>query len=197
MGNQYKFILLTVLLFCTTKILAQEIVNKGDVIIHISTFAPSVSLGFDYMDIYKRDTKAEILYAKFSYIARTAVNADTAFINVRKNINYSEPLSVGKLTPIFKRHSVYDTTKVIVNLKTDTVYNKILQMITQRTKQELETSIIGVRNYLDGFSFGCEIITDTEKKNISIETPMPDTHPIVSYLLDESYKRLFKKTYPK
>jgi hypothetical protein len=189
-----RFILLIGLLFRTSQLLAQETVNKGDIIIHISTLAPSVSLGFDYMDIYKRGAKAEIVYRKYNSLNFSDVRTDTAYTNLNVETKYKYPK---KLKQIFDRHTTYDTTNVVLNLATDTVYNKILQMITQSTKQELETSIIGLRNYLDGFSLMCEIITYTEKKNISIETPMPDTHPIVSYLLDESYKRLFKKTYPK
>ncbi len=81
----------------------------------------------------------------------------------------------------------------MVNLKTDTVYHKIIQLLTQTTKEELETSKVGERIILDGFGFSCEMITDKGIKNISIRTPTPKSHPIVSAFLKETYRRLFKK----
>jgi hypothetical protein len=192
-----KTILLAALLFYTTSLLAQERVNKGDVIIHISTSSPSFSSRDNHIDVYKRDTKAEIVYRKYNRINYSEVDKDTSYINLNIDIRQIDPEKLKKLGPIFDRHTIYDITKVIVDLKADTAYYNILKLVAQSSKHELETSKVGERVYLDGFSFSCEIITDAGTKYIGIHTPTAETHPIVSSLLNESYDRLFKKNKPK
>lgn len=191
MKNLSKFLLLTILLFYSIKLLAQETVNKGGMIIHIRTTS-SMGSGSDFINIYKEGTKAKIIYAKFDSIAYAKVKKDTSYINIHIDLNRLEPQKFSQLRPIFDRHSVYDTTRVVVNLKTDTAYYKILQLVTQGSKQELETSKIGERIILDGFSFSGEIITNSDIKNIGIHTPTAKSHPIVAALLEESYNRLWK-----
>lgn len=187
------FLLFATSLLYNTMLLAQVTVNKDDMIIHISITSPSVSLGNDHIDIHKQGAKAEITYKKFNTIAFDDVRVDTAYINLG-DIRLIDFKKTKKLGEIFDRHTIYDTTKVIVNLQTDTAYHKTLQLLAQSSKQELETSKIGELIILDGFYLSCEIITATDVKNIYIRTPTPDTHPIVAALLEESYNKLFKKT---
>jgi hypothetical protein len=192
MNSLNKFLLLAALLFYTTKLSAQEAVNKGDMIIHINT-TNAMSFGSNFMHLYKRGKKVEIIYAKFDSIRYAAVRKDTAYINATKDPHYLEPVQAGRLGRIFDRYRVYDTIRSVINLKRDTAYRKILLLLTQTSKEELEKSKIANRYYLDGFGFSCTVITDIDTKDIYVRTPMPDTHPIVSALLTESYNRVFRK----
>lgn len=153
-----------------------------------------MSFHTDFMDIHKKGTTVEIIYRKFNRIDFEKVRVDTAYTNLNIDPNVIDPQKFIRTRPIFDRHSVYDTTRVIINLKTDTTYNKILQLVAQSSKQELETSKVGERIILDGFGFSGEIITNSDIMNISMRSPDAKSHPIVAALLEESYDRLFKKT---
>ncbi len=161
-------------------------------IIHIQT-SNSMTYGSNFMHVYKRGNKAEIMYAKFDSIRNSAVRKDTAYINTIKDPHYLEPKQIGRVGRIFDRYRVYDTVRSVINLKKDTTYRKILLLFAQTSKEDLEKSKIPDRIYLDGFGFSCAVITDAGTKNITIRTPVPDTYPIVSALLKESYDRIFKK----
>lgn len=187
-----KLKLLLILLFFTTRLFAQEIVKKGDLIIHIKI--STMNYGYDYMDIYKRNSKTEIIYAKFDSVDRISMRTDTAYLNAIKNPNYLERENMEKRNLIYNRHSIYDTTKVKIDLKTDTAYNKILLAIAQSTKEELEKNLNPNLRHLDGFGFLCTIITNEDTKNVSIDTPTQQTHPIASALLEKSYNRIWPKS---
>ena len=191
MKNLNKLSLIIALLLFTSISSAQERVNKGDATINIR-ITSSMSSGSDFINIYKRGTTVEIIHRKFNRIDFENVRVDTAYTNINFDPNVIDPQKLNKLRPIFDRHSVYDTTKVVINLKTDTAYQKILQLVAQSGKQELETSKVGERLILDGFGFSGEIITNSDIKNISMRSPDAKSHPIVAALLEESYNRLWK-----
>ncbi len=106
-----------IFLFISTELYAQEAVKKNDIIIHIRTTS-SMSYGSDFINIFKRDSMAAIIYANFDSIAYAAVRKDTAYINLFKNIdlakipNYLESLQPGQLKRIFDRHSVTTQQKL-------------------------------------------------------------------------------------
>ncbi|NNU34916.1 hypothetical protein HK413_14270 [Mucilaginibacter sp. S1162] len=137
MKNLNKFLLLIILLLNTTRLYAQETVNKGDIIIHIQT-SNSQTFGSNFMHVYKRGNKVEIMHAKFDSIRNSAVRKDTAYINAIKDPHHLEPKQIGRIGKIFDRYRVYDTTRSIVNLKKDTAYRKLLLLIAQTSKEDLE-----------------------------------------------------------
>lgn len=186
-----KLPILIVIIFFTTKLLAQETVIKDDMTIHTMIGLSSNATATNFMDINKIGSKANIVYKNFNRIDYDQVKKDTAYINLNIDPNHIDLEKFKGLGPIHDRHTIYDTTKVTVDLKTDTVYNKILLSLAKRTKEELEKSIIGEHITLDGFGFGCTIITNSGTKTISMRSPPAETYPIVSSFLEESYDRLW------
>lgn len=184
--------LLPLLLFFTTTVFAQETVNKDDMIIHATILdVMTIRGGVNIIDVYKRGTHAEIIYGKFNRIDYVQIEKDTAYINNHLDFRVFDAQKFKLLKPIYDRHTIYDTTQVTIDLKTDTAYNKILISLAKDTKEELETSIVGERHYLDGFIFVCTITTNTGSKHIEITNPSDITHPIISALLKQSYNRLW------
>lgn len=189
MRSLTQFLLIVILLSPAKALFAQEVVNKGDVTIHVR-ITPIAIYGTTLIDIYKRSDKVKIVYARHDSTRFSEVREDTAYINASKNRNYSDSSQTAKLRKILKRYYVYDTTKVTIDLKKDTAYNKILQLMAQTSKKELETSKVGQRFVLDGFGFGSTIVTDKGTKTIGVRTPMPDSHPIIYSFLEETRSRL-------
>jgi hypothetical protein len=187
-----KILLLITLLFNTGKLFAQEIVNKGDIIIHIKITSALIN-GKSSIDVYKHHNKAKIINAKMDSVEYTKSRKDTSYINMGKNWDTSDKKQLAKFQKIMDRYSVYDTTTAIVNLKKDIAYNKLLQLMAQTSKTELETSKIGQRITLDGFGFSCTIITENDTKKNFISTPIQESHPIVTEFLKGTEARLFKK----
>lgn len=174
------------------KSLAQEIVNKGDIIIHIQTSSAAI-YSKTFIDIYKLADQARIIYAKQDSIQFTEARKDTAYINASKNLNYQDQKQVAALGKILQGYAVYDTTTVTINLRKDTAYNKVLHLMASTSKSELETSKIGKQFVLDGFGFGAIIITETGTKTIFARTPTSDTHPIIAKFLKETNERVRAK----
>jgi hypothetical protein len=192
MRSPTKFLLIAISTFLTQGLLAQEIVNKGDAIIHVRIFSSEI-YGKTLIDVYKLSGEAKIIYARQDSIQFTKARKDTAYLSLSRNLNYSDQKQMAKLTNIFERYSVYDTTTVTISLKKDTAYRKILQSMTQTSKDELEASKVGKQIILDGFGFGCTIITDAGTKIIGVHTPTEESHPIIAEFLKETNDRVRSK----
>jgi len=168
---------------------AQEVVTKGDMIIH-TRITPVTIYGKTFIDVYKRSDEVEIVYAKQDSIRFSEARKDTAYIDASKNLNYADQKQTARLGKILERYYAYDTTTVTINLKKDTAYKKILQLMAKTSKKELETSKTGQRFTLDGFGFGSTIVTNKSTKTIGVRTPTHDSHPIIYRFLEETRSRL-------
>lgn len=150
--------------------------------------------GQTMIDLYKRHDQVKIIYAKQRDIAFTQLNKDTAYINLSKNMDYSNETQVAKMGKIVNQHIANDTTIVSIDLKKDTTYRNILKLMALTSKDELETNKAAQHNIiLDGEYFSCTIITDTGAKTFGVSNPMPDSHPIIDKFLKETDKRLRSK----
>lgn len=190
MKSLNQFFLIIAIVLSTGKIFAQETVNKGDITIHARINSVFI-YGKTFIDVYKRHNEVKIIYAKQDSIRFSAARKDTAYLNASKNLNYSDQKQTARLAKILDQYSAYDTKTVIISLKKDTAYSKILQLMAQTSKNELETSKVGQRNVLDGFGFGCTIITSTGAKSLSARTPTTETHPMIAAFLEETRARVF------
>jgi hypothetical protein len=186
MKSLKKLLFITILLFISPELFAQERINKGDIIIHI-TGSSSVANQKFLVDIYKRDNSVKIVYAYFDKLIYAEAKEDPEYQRAKSNLDKykaddpKRDLIWDTIGIIFERHSIYTRDSVTVNVKTDTAYINLLQRVANTNKTELTPHIDKL--VLDGDVISISVNTFNKSLKTNAYAPDVKTHPLLINLI--------------
>jgi|GEM_PF-1751646 len=187
MKNLKTALLLFLLLLSYHKLIAQAIVNKGDMIIHIINYDAWGNHKF-FVNVYKYRNSVKIVYAyrdsiKYSEIRKDPAYRPLASVAFRyKSTDSRGQVANDNLTNYFDQHSDYTKDSVIVDIKRDTLYKNLLTRIAQTSEAELKRKHDDI-DVLDGDFPSFIIIAKNETKKAWAHSPKPQSYPVLYSLL--------------
>ncbi|MES2425484.1 MAG: hypothetical protein V4560_00880 [Bacteroidota bacterium] len=183
------YLLLAVLLLTSSGLLAQKAAQRGDMTVHIMDDDNWDQTNF--IDVSKKSGKAIISSPKMIKLRREELSRDTGFLELRKN-GSKHPITEykEKLKGFFDHYSTFDTTIVIIDLKTDSQYNDILKLIATSSKAKLEKSHEIRDMVMDASNYTFTISTDTNTKNVYAKGLFDERYPVLANFLKLTYARL-------
>ncbi|MFD2873662.1 hypothetical protein ACFS5N_14345 [Mucilaginibacter ximonensis] len=187
MSYSVRLLLLAILFYTAKGLFAQEIVNKGDIAIHIVD-ADAWGMHKFFIDIYKHRNQVKIVYAHRDSIKHAEIRRDPAYKPI-SHAAFRYPSSdprgqsaLDSLTKYFDLHSVYTRDSVTIDIKHDTAYGNLLSRIAKTSEAELKRKHDDV-HVLDGDFPSFIVITNRENKKAEAQSPTMQSHPLLFTLL--------------
>jgi hypothetical protein len=173
-----KSILFVFLPVLVTSAAMAKVYNVSDSSIIIS-WANVSTLKFLKIAIYKNGAQATIIYSIGTGMDRVGLVNDTAYAEADRQQKASR---LAPMVALYDKYRIYlsDTVKVI-----DELLNKKFARVASSTKGELVPPGANDRGVLDGAWIDFDIATRGGKKNVTAESPLPNTHPILYDLLKQ------------
>lgn len=189
-----KNILLSFIIVLTpSALLAQSVVKKGDVVIHISGSVVAINDHKFDLDIYKKGNSVEIKYTSCDSIKYAEIRKDPEFRRLNDiSFNY-EPgivkrnLMSDSIGMVIEKHKAFTRDSVLLKLKTDTSYRNLLQRIANADKAELTPKIES--HLLDGYNISIRIITTDKNLFLVASNPELKTHALLFSIIKQTLNK--------